>query len=78
MAEPATPGQPDSIAVEGLVKTFGDIRAVDGVSFRVRVGEIFGFLGPNGAGKTTAINVMTGIAVPTEGRVTVKGYDVVK
>ena len=78
MNGPATPADRDSIVVDDLVKTFGDIRAVDGVSFRVRVGEIFGFLGPNGAGKTTAINVMTGIAVPTEGRVTVKGYDVVK
>ena len=47
------------IHVENLVKTFGDVRAVDGVSFHVRPGEVFAFLGPNGAGKTTTIQMLT-------------------
>ncbi|MBC8443197.1 ABC transporter ATP-binding protein [PVC group bacterium] len=78
MNDPLESDAHDSIAVEGLAKTFGNIRAVDGISFHVRPGEIFGFLGPNGAGKTTTINVMTGIALPTEGQVAVNGYDVVR
>ncbi len=46
-----------AISVRGLVKDFGNLRAVDGISFDVERGEIFGFLGPNGAGKTTTINI---------------------
>jgi len=57
-----TPGEPPAIEVEGLVKRFGDVTAVDGIAFAVRPGEIFGFLGPNGAGKTTTINLLTGLA----------------
>jgi len=68
----------DAIVVEDLVKVFGDVRAVDGVSFRVRSGEIFGFLGPNGAGKTTTINVLTGLALPTDGQAWVDGRHIVK
>ncbi len=66
------------IIVEDLVKHYpGDVKAVDGVSFKVNDGSIFGFLGPNGAGKSTTIKIMTTLALPTAGRVTVGGFDVV-
>ena len=77
MSTRTTADQRESIIVEDLVKTYGDTRAVDGISFGVRAGEIFGFLGPNGAGKTTTINVLTGLALPTRGKVRVDGHDVV-
>ncbi len=64
------------IEVEALVKAFGDLRAVDGVSFEVRQGEIFGFLGPNGAGKSTTINMLSTLLAPTGGRARVGGFDV--
>lgn len=64
------------IQVEGLVKDFGKTRAVAGVSFSVRQGEIMGLLGPNGSGKTTIMRVLTGFFPPSEGRVTVDGLDV--
>ncbi|MBN1662052.1 MAG: ABC transporter ATP-binding protein [Deltaproteobacteria bacterium] len=63
------------ITAEHLSKQFGDVRAVDDVSFGVREGEIFGFLGPNGAGKTTTINMLTGLARPDTGRITIAGID---
>ena len=65
------------IEVEDLTKTFGKLRAVDGVSFSVEKGEIFGFLGPNGAGKTTTINALCTLLTPTSGRASVGGFDVV-
>ncbi len=65
------------IVVDQLVKRYGDFAAVDGVSFKVEFGEIFGFLGPNGAGKSTTVLMLTTLALPTEGRATVCGYDVV-
>jgi ABC-2 type transport system ATP-binding protein len=55
------------IHVENLVKTFGEVKAVDGVSFDVAKGEIFAFLGPNGAGKTTTIQMLTTLQRPTAG-----------
>jgi ABC-2 type transport system ATP-binding protein len=61
-----------------LVKRFGDFTAVDGVSFTVQRGEIFGFLGPNGAGKTTTMRMLMGLIEPTSGSATVLGFDVVK
>jgi ABC-2 type transport system ATP-binding protein len=64
------------IDVQGLVKDFGATRAVDGVAFSVRAGEIMGLLGPNGSGKTTIMRVLTGFFPPTEGRVTIDGLDV--
>jgi ABC-2 type transport system ATP-binding protein len=67
----------DAIVVSGLRKTFGDFVAVDGVDFRVKRGEIFGFLGPNGSGKTTTIRMLCGTIAPTSGGGTVMGYDVV-
>lgn len=66
------------IEVENLVKKFGDMTAVDGVSFKVRRGEIFGFLGPNGAGKTTTINILVGLSRPSSGTARIAGYDVTK
>src|ERR671924_2289831 len=66
------------IRIENLVKTFGPKRAVDGVSFNVERGEVLGFLGPNGAGKSTTMRMVTGFMPPTEGRITVGGYDVVE
>jgi ABC-2 type transport system ATP-binding protein len=62
----------------GLVKTFGDNRAVDGVTLRVRAGSIYSVLGPNGAGKTTTIRMMATLLKPDAGSVRIFGYDVVK
>ncbi len=64
------------IEVNGLVKTYGSTRAVDGVTFRVRRGEILGFLGPNGAGKSTTMKMLTGFLRPDAGTATVDGVDV--
>jgi ABC-2 type transport system ATP-binding protein len=63
----------NAIEVRGLSKTYGDLRAVDGVSFDVRTGEFFGILGPNGAGKTTTLEIVEGIREADEGTVTVLG-----
>jgi len=64
------------IRVRDLRKHYGDVRAVDGVSFEVRRGEIFGLLGPNGAGKTTTVEILEGLRQPDSGEVTVLGLDV--
>ena len=61
------------IHVSNLSKDFGEIKAVDDVSFSVKSGEIFGFLGPNGAGKTTTIRMMTGVLKPTQGNIEIYG-----
>ena len=66
------------IKVENLVKRFGELVAVDNVSFGVAPGEIFGFLGPNGAGKTTTINILCTLSKPTSGRAVIDGFDVVR
>lgn len=67
------------IIAENLVKTYeGDFRAVDDVSFHVKSGEIFGFLGPNGAGKSTTVIMLTTLALPSSGRASVGGFDIVK
>ncbi len=65
------------IEIKGLVKTYGTKRAVDGISFSVRRGEILGFLGPNGAGKSTTMKMLTGFLRPTAGTAMVDGFDVV-
>jgi ABC-2 type transport system ATP-binding protein len=64
------------VAAHGLTKRFGGFTAVDGVSFEIRRGEIFGFLGPNGAGKSTTIRMLCGLLTPSGGAATVAGHDV--
>jgi ABC-2 type transport system ATP-binding protein len=64
------------IEVKGLVKTYGNKRAVDGITFTVKRGEILGFLGPNGAGKSTTMKMITGFIRPDTGTATVGGIDV--
>jgi ABC-2 type transport system ATP-binding protein len=66
------------IKVTNLVKKFGELVAVDNISFSVAPGEVFGFLGPNGAGKTTTINILCTLSQPTAGGATINGYDVVR
>src|SRR3954447_9324677 len=68
---------PPAIEVGDLVKSYGEVEAVRGVSFTVPPGEIFGFLGPNGAGKSTTINVLCTLATVTSGAARVSGFDVV-
>jgi ABC-2 type transport system ATP-binding protein len=67
-----------AVSVEGLVKRFGKFTAVDGITFSVPKGEIFGFLGPNGAGKSTTIRMLCGILTPSEGTGRVAGFDIVR
>ena len=67
---------PPAVRVENLVKRFGDLTAVDGISFQVDEGESFGFLGPNGAGKSTTIRMVTGVLRPDAGSARIAGYDV--
>ncbi|MDR0346981.1 MAG: ABC transporter ATP-binding protein, partial [Coriobacteriales bacterium] len=67
--------QESIITVRGLTKRFGDVVAVDNLSFEVREGEIFGFLGPNGAGKSTPLNIMASLLSYDRGEVTVAGLD---
>ncbi|HXW95065.1 MAG TPA: ATP-binding cassette domain-containing protein [Nitrososphaerales archaeon] len=70
--------QQEIVKVEGLTKSFGQLKAVDGVSFEVHEGEIFGFLGPNGAGKTTTINMLTTLLSSSGGSATIDGLDIHK
>lgn len=78
------PENPNAIEVRDLVKIYTgrkvieEVRAVDGISFSVNKGELFGLLGPNGAGKTTTINILVGLLDQTEGEAFVGGYDVKK
>ncbi|MEU8519565.1 ATP-binding cassette domain-containing protein [Streptomyces sp. NBC_01216] len=69
---------PGAIHAEGLVRTFGDVRALDGVDLDVPEGTVLGLLGPNGAGKTTAVRVLTTLLRPDSGRAFVAGIDVVR
>lgn len=66
------------IQVSGLIKDYGARRALNNISFDANQGEVVGFLGPNGAGKTTTMRILTGYMPPTDGTVTVAGYDVVE
>ena len=64
------------LKVDGLKKAYGAIKAVDGVSFEVLPGEIFGVIGPNGSGKTTMFNSVLGQIAPDEGRIELNGQDI--
>ncbi len=64
------------VSVENLVRHYGNVRAVDGITFDVAEGEVFGLLGHNGAGKTTTIRMLTGRTKPTSGRATIAGFDI--
>ncbi len=70
----------DALAIDAadLTRRFGAFTAVDGITFNVRAGEVFGFLGANGAGKTTAIRMLTGLLAPTSGLATVAGHDIAR
>jgi ABC-2 type transport system ATP-binding protein len=69
----------DAIVVDGLEKTYGrDVRALDGIRFSVREGEIYGLLGPNGAGKSTTVRILVTLTKPDAGTATVAGHDVVR
>ena len=68
----------NAVEVKDLVKVFGDIKALDGLSFQVREGEIYGLIGPNGAGKTTALRIIATLIKPTSGSARVFGLDVVR
>jgi ABC-2 type transport system ATP-binding protein len=72
------PGKQFMIQAEGLTKSYGPIRAVDRVSFKIPPGQVFGLLGPNGAGKTTTIKMLTTLSIPNSGRCSISGFDVVK
>ncbi len=69
---------PKAIEVHDLRKAYNGRTAVDGISFEVHTGEVFGFLGPNGAGKTTTVRMLTGIIVPDGGSVAILGHDIVR
>jgi len=72
-----TTHSPLAIEATGLVKTFGEVRAVDGVDLAVRSGSVYGVLGPNGAGKTTTIRMLATLLRPDAGSARVLGYDIV-
>jgi len=74
---PSTVQTNPRIAVQNIVKQYGNFTAVDNVSFEVRSGEIFGLLGPNGAGKTTIMSMLSCLFPPTSGTISISGYDVV-
>jgi ABC-2 type transport system ATP-binding protein len=67
---------PIAVEAQDLVKRYGVVRAVDGVSFQVRRGEIMGFLGANGAGKTTTLRMLCGLLTPTSGQALIDGFDI--
>lgn len=68
----------NSVVVKNIVKTYGDIKAVDDISFEVAKGELFGLIGPDGAGKTSIFRILTTLLLADSGTATVEGYDVIK
>lgn len=66
------------VIVEGLRKSFGDLEVLHGISFSIDEGEIFGLIGPNGAGKTTTLRILATLLLPTSGRVTIFGLDLIR
>src|SRR5205814_1382675 len=73
-----TMGERPAILAEGLVKSFGDVKALGGVSLEAPTATVLGLLGPNGAGKTTAVRILTTLLRPDAGRAEVAGLDVVR
>ena len=67
-----------AVQTEGIARSFGDVKAVDGIDLYIPSGEIYGFLGPNGAGKTTLVRMLITLLMPTAGRGTVAGFDIVR
>ena len=67
-----------TIKVENISKSFGKVKALDGISFEVERGELFGLIGPDGAGKTTLFRLLTTLLNPDEGQAEVDGFDIVK
>lgn len=80
LPKPAAPAPvgPSAVRAEGLGRRYGDVVAVESVSFTIAPGEFFALLGPNGAGKTTTLHMLTTLVVPTSGTATVMGHDVVR
>jgi sodium transport system ATP-binding protein len=78
LSTPSKPAAVSAVSLHELTKSFGSVRAVDGLTFAVNAGEIYGLLGPNGAGKTTALRVLAGLLAPTSGRALVMGVDVAR
>ena len=70
------PSTPPAVQLVGLVKTFGDVRAVDGVDLTIDEGEFFSLLGPSGSGKTTVLRMVAGFELPTAGAMLLQGHDV--
>ena len=68
----------DTVIADGLRKNYNNFTALDGVSFSIKMGEVFGLLGPNGAGKTTTIRILSGLLKPTSGNALIMGNDVIK
>ncbi|MEJ2568335.1 MAG: ATP-binding cassette domain-containing protein, partial [candidate division WOR-3 bacterium] len=66
------------IEIKNLSKRFGKVKAVDNLNLVINPGELFTFLGPNGAGKTTTVKMVTGLILPTEGEIFIKGIDMLK
>ena len=77
-ADERAPSAENAVVVDGVAKRFGEVQALDGISFTVAPGEIFGFIGPDGAGKTTLFRILTTLLVPSAGTATVLGMDVVR
>ena len=67
-----------AVQTEGIARSFGEVKAVDGIDLQIPSGEIYGFLGPNGAGKTTLVRMLITLLMPTAGRGTVAGYDLIR
>ena len=78
MAVPECPADGITVKIQGIRKTFGDVKALDGINLEVKSGQIFALLGPNGSGKTTLVRILTTLLEPSNGRAEVHGYDVIK
>ena len=65
-----------AVSISGLIKTYGKVRALNGLDLEVPEGSIFGFLGPNGAGKTTTLRILAGLAQPTSGKISISGHEI--